>query len=110
MKRRKKGKAPSQALLRELASLEDAAEAMGIQVHYDRMEAAGLRLNGGLCALNGEYHLFVEKRKSVVDKIEFIREQLEKPLPPPETEAFCQLEGDPAPESNDEKLEPGEIK
>jgi hypothetical protein len=108
MKRRKKGKAPSPALLRELASLEDDAKALGIQVHYDRMEAAGLRLNGGLCALNGEYHLFVEKRKSVADKIDFLKEQLEKPLPSLET--VYQLEGEPAPENHDERLEPGEIK
>jgi hypothetical protein len=110
MKRRKKRKAASPALLRELATLEGAAAAKGIQVHYDRMEAAGLRLNGGLCTLNGEYHLFVEKRKSVFDKIEFLKGQLEKPLPTPGTEAFYQLENDPEPQSNDEKPKTGEIK
>ena len=110
MKRRKKGKAPSPALLRELAILEDAAAAKGIQVHYDRMEAAGLRLNGGLCTLDGEYHLFVEKRKSVFDKIEFLKGQLEKPLPTPGTETFSQLEDNLTPQSIDEKLKPGEIK
>ncbi|MCF8129896.1 MAG: hypothetical protein K9N10_15405 [Deltaproteobacteria bacterium] len=110
MKRTKKGKAASPALLRELATLEGAAAARGIQVHYDRMEAAGLRLNGGLCTFNGEYHLFVEKRKSLFDKIEFLKEQLEKPLPRPGTEAFYQLEVDLTPQGNDENLEPGEIK
>ncbi len=110
MKRKKKGKAPSPTLQRELATLESAAAAKGIQVHYDRMEAAGLRLNGGLCALNGEYHLFVEKRKSVFDKIEFFKEQLERPLPRPGTEAMYRLEDDLTPQNNnDEKLEPGEV-
>ena len=80
MKRKKKGKRPSPALLQELTVLESAAAARGIHVHYDRLEAAGLRLNGGLCELNGEYHLFIEKRKSVVDKIEILKNQLEKPL------------------------------
>lgn len=64
--------------LRELASLEDAAAARGIKIHYDRLEAAGLRLNSGLCALNGEYHLYIEKRKSVADKIDFLKKQLEQ--------------------------------
>ena len=81
MKKKKKGKTPSPALLEELMALESAAAARGIHVHYDRLEASGLRLNGGLCALNGEYHLFIEKRKPIVDKIEFLKDQLEKTLP-----------------------------
>jgi len=81
MKRKKKGKIPSPALLQELTALESAAADRGIHVHYDRLEAAGLRLNGGLCELNGEYHLYIEKRKSVADKIEFLKNQLEKTLP-----------------------------
>ena len=85
MKRKKKRKAPSRVLLQELTALESAAAARGIHVHYDRLEAAGLRLNSGLCALNGEYHLFIEKRKSVRDKIEFLKTQLEKTLSNPET-------------------------
>lgn len=80
MKRKKKGTPPSPALLQELTALESAAAARGIHVHYDRLEAAGLRLNGGLCELNGEYHLYIEKRKSVADKIEFLKTQLEKTL------------------------------
>jgi len=80
MKRKKKGKTPSPVLLQELTALESAAAAKGIHVHYDRLEAAGLKLNGGLCELNGEYHLFIERRTSVVDKIEFLKTQLEKTL------------------------------
>jgi hypothetical protein len=76
MKKRKK--APSPLLLQQLAELEREAESRGIHIHYDRMEAAGLRLNGGLCALNGEYHLFIEKRKSVADKIDFLKNHLEQ--------------------------------
>jgi hypothetical protein len=77
MGKKKKERSPSAELLHKLAALEDAAISRGIHIHYDRLEAAGLRLNGGLCALNGEYHLFVEKRKSVADKIDFIKKNLE---------------------------------
>ena len=86
MKRKKKGKSPSPILLRELTALESAAATRGIHLHYDRLEAAGLRLNGGLCALNGEYHLLIEKRTSVADKIEFLKNQLEKTLPDASTQ------------------------
>lgn len=81
MKKKKKGRTPSPILLRKLTALEDAAAKRGIHIHYDRLEAAGLRLNGGLCALNGEIHLFIEKRKSLADKIEFIENQLERNVP-----------------------------
>ena len=80
MRKKKKGKTPSPELLRKLAALENTAAARGIRVHYDRLEAAGLRLNGGLCAFNGEHHLFVEKRKSVADKIDFLENYLEPHL------------------------------
>ena len=110
MKRRRKGKAPSPALVRELATLEGAAADKGIRVHYDRMEAAGLRLKGGLCALNGEYHLFIEKRKSVADKIEFLKDQLEKPLPRPETKRLYQMGNEPTLQDRDKDPRPSEIK
>ena len=86
MKRKKKRKIPSRALLQELTALESAAATRGIHVHYDRLEAAGLRLNGGLCEFNGEHHLYIEKRKSVADKIEFLKTHLEKTLSMPEDE------------------------
>ncbi|MBW2708478.1 MAG: hypothetical protein JRD04_04195 [Deltaproteobacteria bacterium] len=82
MKKKKKGKNPSPALLQELATLKSAAAARGIHVHYDRLEAAGLRLDGGLCELNGEYHIYIEKRKSVVDKIDFLENYLKQSPPP----------------------------
>ena len=81
MKKKKKGRTPSPILLRKLTALENAAADRGIYVHYDRLEAAGLRLNSGLCTLNGEFHLFIEKRKSIADKIEFLENQLERDVP-----------------------------
>lgn len=81
MKKGKKGKGQSTAQLRELAALEDAAMNRGIHLHYDRLEASGLRLKSGLCTFNGEYHLYIEKRKSIAEKIEFLKAQLDKNLP-----------------------------
>ena len=81
MKSKKREKSPSPALQERLAKLEDLAEKKGIQIHYDLLEAAGLKLKGGICAVRGEYHIFVDRRKSIADKIEFLEDHLNHPLP-----------------------------
>ncbi len=81
MKSKKKQRSPSPALQKRLAEMEDMAAAKRIQIHYDLLEAAGLRLKGGLCTIRGEYHLFVDKRKSTADIIEFLQDHLTQPLP-----------------------------
>ena len=48
---------------------------------HDLMEAAGLKLKGGLCSLRGEYHIYIDKRKSTADIIDFLNDQLVHPLP-----------------------------
>jgi hypothetical protein len=81
MKSKKRGKAPSPAQQERLAELEDTASKKGIQVHYDRLEAAGLKLKGGICSVKGDYHIFVDKRKSTADKIDFLQNHLNNPMP-----------------------------
>ena len=81
MKSKKRVKSPSPALQDRLAELEDTASKKGIQVHYDRLEAAGLKLKGGICAVKGDYHIFVDKRKSTADKIDFLENHLNNPIP-----------------------------
>lgn len=54
---------------------------MDIRVHYDLLEAAGLKLKGGMCKVNGECHIFVDRRKSIADRIEILRDLLNYPLP-----------------------------
>ena len=81
MKSKKKVTSTSPALQDRLAELEDTASKRGIQVHYDRLEAAGLKLKGGICSIKGDYHIFVDKRKSTADKIDFLQNHLSKPIP-----------------------------
>ena len=81
MKSKKRVKSPSPALQDRLDELEDTASKKGIQVHYDRLEAAGLKLKGGICAVKGDYHIFVDKRKSTADKIDFLENHLKNPIP-----------------------------
>ncbi len=77
----KEKKPPSPALQNRLSELEKKAAQKGIHIHYDLLEAAGLKLKRGICKINGEYHIFVDKRKSFADRIDFLRDYLDNPLP-----------------------------
>ena len=81
MKSHKKKKVPSPALLSSLVELEEKAARKGIHIHYDLLEAAGLKLKDGICKINGEYHIFIDKRKSASEKIDILKDHLERPLP-----------------------------
>jgi len=80
MKKPKKKKIPS-ALQNKLTELEERLAQKGLQVHYDLLEAAGLKLKGGVCKIKGEYHLFIDRRKSAADKIEILQDHIEQPFP-----------------------------
>jgi hypothetical protein len=77
---KKKKKLPPRLETR-LAELEENAARQGIHIHYDLLEAAGLKLKGGICKLNGEYHIFVDRRKPITEKIDFLESYLDHPLP-----------------------------
>jgi len=77
-----KGKKPDSPKHRDrLTELEERSEKKGVHLHYDRLEAAGLKLKGGLCRINGEYHFFIDRREPVSAKIELIEDLLDRPLP-----------------------------
>jgi hypothetical protein len=76
-----KKKRSSDTLQNRLSELEEKASQRGIHIHYDLLEAAGLKLKGGMCKINGEYHIFVDRRKSIADRIEILRDLLKYPPP-----------------------------
>jgi hypothetical protein len=81
MKSAGKKQIASSSLQDRLSQLEEQAAQKNIFVHYDLLEAAGLKLKGGICKIKGEYHLFVDRRKSIADKIEILQDSLSHPLP-----------------------------
>ncbi|NQU14782.1 MAG: hypothetical protein HQ561_11580 [Desulfobacteraceae bacterium] len=81
MKSTKKKGGNSPELKDRLSQLEQELAQRGIHLHYDLLEAAGLKLKDGICQIRGEYHLFVDRRKSSADKIEILRDYLNHPLP-----------------------------
>ena len=81
MKSAKKKKSSSPSLQNRLSELEEKVAQMGVLIHYDLLEAAGLKLKGGICKINGDYHIFFDRRKSTADKIDFLEDCLNHPLP-----------------------------
>ena len=79
MKKAKKS-SNTDALQVRLTELEERAAKREIHVHYDLLEAAGLKLKDGICKINGEVHIFIEKRKSLAEKIEILEACLSKLL------------------------------
>lgn len=80
IKKRKRNAATPAHLASQLSELESRAADMGLTVHYDLMEASGLKLNGGLCRIRGQYHLFIDRRASAAERISTIRSCLLQPL------------------------------
>lgn len=80
MKSTKRKEATSLGLQKRLSELEESAAQRGIHIHYDLLEAAGLKLKDGICMVNGEYHIFIERRKSMTDKIDILQGYLNSPL------------------------------
>jgi len=76
-----KKKIPSPSLENRLFQLEEKISQKGIHLHYDLLEAAGLKLKDGMCKMSGEYHLFVDRRKSIPDRIDVLQEFLDRPFP-----------------------------
>jgi hypothetical protein len=83
-KKRRKSKPRIPAhLAARLNELESRAGEAGLEVHYDLMEAAGLKLNGGLCIVQGRPHLFIDRRASTAERIAAIENSLKQALPGP---------------------------
>lgn len=69
----------SQQRLHRLKALEAELEARGMQVHYDLLECAGLRLEGGVCRHGGACHLYVDRRKTTAERIRLLEQHLARP-------------------------------
>jgi hypothetical protein len=77
---KRKNRPPSRLQIR-LSGIEKQLKQLGVQVHYDIMQAAGLKLKGGMCKINGERHLFIDKKKPLTDRLLILQDYLEHPLP-----------------------------
>jgi hypothetical protein len=76
MTRDKQKNEPPATMQEKLSRLEDLVAGRGIHLHYDRLEAAGLKLRGGICKIKGEHHLFIDRRKSPAERADILKDCL----------------------------------
>lgn len=62
----------------KLQELEKLVKGQGVRLGYERLQFAGLRLRSGLCWFRGQYYLFVDRLKTVPERIELLQTALEE--------------------------------
>ena len=68
-------------LKQRLKKLETLAKDRGIKVHYARLEVQGIRLKDGMCLVDGEVHIFLERRKPLAEQVELLNSILKDLYP-----------------------------
>jgi len=76
MERNRQKTEPPSTVQEKLLRLEELVAQMGVHLHYDRLEAAGLKLRGGICKIKGENHLFIDRRKSPAERLDILKDCL----------------------------------
>ncbi len=61
-----------------LTELEKELKRRGVRLGYERLEYAGLRLRSGLCWFRGTYYLFVDRLKTLPERIDLIQGALDE--------------------------------
>lgn len=61
-----------------LTELEKELKRRGVRLGYERLEYAGLRLRSGLCWFRGAYYLFVDRLKTLPERIDLIQGALDE--------------------------------
>ncbi len=76
MERNRQKAEPPSSVQENLLQLEELVAQMGVHLHYDRLEAGGLKLRGGICKIRGENHLFIDRRKSPAERVDILKDCL----------------------------------
>jgi hypothetical protein len=61
-----------------LQALEQVAEKLSVQVHYEDMKAFEFRVQDGFCTLKGESHIYIDRKRPVHEKIHILAVELKK--------------------------------
>ncbi len=60
----------------KLEHLKTKAKQLGVDIHFDKLEAAGLRLKDGDCLIKGQRHIFIDKRRPLEEQVLLLNELL----------------------------------
>jgi len=61
-----------------LKALEEVAERLSVQVHYEDMKAFEFRIQDGCCKLKGEAHIYIDRKHTAREKIQILSGELRR--------------------------------
>ncbi len=61
-----------------MKALEEVAERLSIQVHYEEMKAFEFRVEDGSCKVKGSPSIFIDRRRPLKEKISILARELKK--------------------------------
>jgi len=59
-----------------LEYLEELAERLGVEVVYQKLGEEEFAVRGGLCKINGNFKIFIDRSQSVEDQINIVAQGL----------------------------------
>jgi hypothetical protein len=59
-----------------LEYLEDLAERLGVEIVYQKLGEEEFSVRGGLCKVNGTFKIFIDRSKSLEDRITIVAQGL----------------------------------
>jgi hypothetical protein len=59
-----------------LEYLKDLAERLGVEIVYQKLEEEEFTVRGGLCKVNGNFKIFIDRSQSVEDQISIVAQGL----------------------------------
>lgn len=61
-----------------MKALEEVAERLSIQIHYEEMKAFEFRVEDGSCRVKGEPSIFIDRKRPLKEKISILARELKK--------------------------------
>lgn len=61
-----------------LQALEQVAERLDVQVHYEEMKAFEFRVQDGHCTLKGRAHIYIDRKRPIHEKIHVLAHELKR--------------------------------
>jgi len=77
----KRGSSKKEDRLRDeqiMKALEEVAERLSVQVHYEEMKAFEFRVEDGSCRVKGEPSIFIDRKRPLKEKISILARELQK--------------------------------
>ena len=61
-----------------MKALEEVAERLSVQIHYEEMKAFEFRVQDGSCRVKGEPSIFIDRKRPFKEKISILARELKK--------------------------------